>query len=432
MARIVLIVVLALVANCRCDDLKCGYNLVETIAEGLHFTSGPTLNSTFEALLSLIDGATSSLDLSSYYWSLRGTSVMEEPGPTSRPGEQVLEALAAAVQRGVTLRIVADGSGQNDPLESFDLKALTAVGAQVRPVNISGLVGAGVQWVKMIVADRQSFHVGSASMDWRSLTQTKELGLLVTRCPQLAEDLSQVFETFWYLGSVDQLPDVYPDNLSTSINQATPFRDGPLSSFFSTGPKPLCPPGRTNELEAIIQVMREAKQFIYISVTEYLPLIYHPNGPHFWPTIDMELRAAVVRKVKVRLLAAHGHRTLKSMVSFLKSLDSLSDYSSRQGNMEAKLFKIPSTPGQFKIPAARTNNNKFMVTDQHVYIGQSSWLGDYFESTSGLGLVVKDESQNGSQLRNQLIGAFERDWNSEYAHSVRDYVFSVYRATLSA
>jgi phospholipase D3/4 len=37
-----------------------------------------------------------------------------------------------------------------------------------------------------------------------------------------------------------------------------------------------------------------------------------------------------------------------------------------------KWFKVPSTPEQAKIPFARVNHNKYMVTDNAAYIGKKS------------------------------------------------------------
>jgi hypothetical protein len=36
-----------------------------------------------------------------------------------------------------------------------------------------------------------------------------------------------------------------------------------------------------------------------------------------------------------------------------------------------KLFEVPSTPEQAKLPFARVNHNKYMVTDNTAYIGKN-------------------------------------------------------------
>lgn len=47
---------------------------------------------------------------------------------------------------------------------------------------------------------RKHFYVGSANFDWRSLTQVKEMGVLVKNCPKLAEDMGKIFDVYWMLG----------------------------------------------------------------------------------------------------------------------------------------------------------------------------------------------------------------------------------------
>lgn len=46
--------------------------------------------------------------------------------------------------------------------------------ANVQTINVSRLVGAGIMHTKMWVVDQKHFYVGSANMDWRSLTQVNE------------------------------------------------------------------------------------------------------------------------------------------------------------------------------------------------------------------------------------------------------------------
>lgn len=87
-----------------------------------------------------------------------------------------------------------------------------------------------------------------------------------------------------------------------------------------------------------------------------------------------------------------------------------------------KRFIVPSNQTQQKIPFARVNHNKYMVTDNTAYIGTSNWSGDYFTETAGIGFVLHDpifdRNSTHETIRSQLQGVFERDWNSEYAHTL--------------
>ncbi len=61
-------------------------------------------------------------------------------------------------------------------------------------------------FVQLWVVDRQHFYVGSANFDWRSLSQVKEVGLLVKNCACLAQDVAKIWDVYWALGRSDSLP----------------------------------------------------------------------------------------------------------------------------------------------------------------------------------------------------------------------------------
>ncbi|TRY72967.1 hypothetical protein DNTS_003527 [Danionella cerebrum] len=70
----------------------------------------------------------------------------------------------------------------------------------------------------------------------------------------------------------------------------------------------------------------------------------------------------------------------------------------------------------------RINENKFVVTDNAVYIGNLDWAGSEFANNAGAGLVIQ-ESENHQEGREsiveQLTAAFERDWFSPYTISLQ-------------
>ncbi|VDN32397.1 unnamed protein product [Cylicostephanus goldi] len=61
---------------------------------------------------------------------------------------------------------------------------------------------------KFLISDRKHFYLGSANLDWRSLNQKMELGVLVENCECLAEDLKNIFDIYW---DIHRNPK--PDNL---------------------------------------------------------------------------------------------------------------------------------------------------------------------------------------------------------------------------
>lgn len=88
----------------------------------------------------------------------------------SPQGQVVFEELIATAERGVKIRIV-----QNVPTREFpnnDSELLSKMGlADVRSLNFSELHIPGILHTKLWIVDNKHFYVGSANMDWRSLTQ---------------------------------------------------------------------------------------------------------------------------------------------------------------------------------------------------------------------------------------------------------------------
>lgn len=113
-----------------------------------------------------------------------------------------------------------------------------------------------------------------------------------------------------------------------------------------------------------------------------------------------------------------------------------------------RLFLVPASAAQARIPFARVNHNKYMVTDKAAYVGErgaagrtgwvlgcgfgvhpppqkspagtSNWSGDYFERTAGSALVVAQPGGGAGTFRERLQDVFERDWGSPYSVDIDD------------
>jgi phospholipase D3/4 len=238
--------------------------------------------STFDAWNILINQTKKSLHIGSFYWTLKSDEVYNHS--SSVYGDKIFHALlSAGSERKIDIRIAQSAPTQTSP--NIDTEILQKrKAAKVRTVNFSKLLGGGVLHSKVWIADNQHFYVGSANMDWRSLSQVKELGVLVTNCSCLAKDLTKIFNVYWELGRNDStIPNKWPDRFSTGINIEKPmlvdFNGNYIfSTFFSSSPPPLSPKGRTNDLDAIVQTILNADHFVHISVMDYIPLqIYAPK-----------------------------------------------------------------------------------------------------------------------------------------------------------
>ena len=58
----------------------CRLTVVESIPDNLTYPEGsPSHPSTYHGWMSLLDSATTSIDIASFYWTLRGVDVYEDP-----------------------------------------------------------------------------------------------------------------------------------------------------------------------------------------------------------------------------------------------------------------------------------------------------------------------------------------------------------------
>ncbi|KAM8733753.1 5'-3' exonuclease PLD3 isoform 1-T1 [Acanthopagrus schlegelii] len=397
----------------------CRVRLVESIPEGLYQSSPTSRQSIADSWLHLLDKANSSVHIAAYYFTLRGND-LDLAGASDSQGRSVFDRLKQLESKGVNLQIAV-----NAPQTSaLDTTELAATGAEVREVNLSALTG-GIVHTKLWVVDQKHFYLGSANMDWRSLSQVKEVGLSVEDCSCLAQDAFRIFGVYWSLGGVNNgsLPPYWPNRLTALSSSQNPlhlkFNGVPAQVYLSSAPPQLSARGRSDDLSTILSVINDAQKFIYISVMDYLPLSEYTEPLRFWPAIDTALRAAAcTREIQVKLLVSCWKHSPAAMFTFLQSLLVL-NRPPLNCDIDVNIFTVPSTAEQMKIPFARVNHAKYMVTDRVVYIGTSNWSENYFTRTAGVGLVV---NQTGSEvnegqetLQSQAEQLFLRDWTSQYA-----------------
>ncbi|NXD88841.1 PLD3 Phospholipase, partial [Halcyon senegalensis] len=142
--------------------------LVESIPEGMSFGDGFVPNpSTFATWKKLLGTVTRSLDIASFYWTMTNEDTKTRE-PSAAQGEQILAELLQLPQRGITVRVAVSRPSAKSPLN--DLQALERSGAEVRAVDLLRLT-RGVLHTKFWLVDGTHLYVGSANMDWRSLTQ---------------------------------------------------------------------------------------------------------------------------------------------------------------------------------------------------------------------------------------------------------------------
>uniref|UniRef100_A0A915PHU9 PLD phosphodiesterase domain-containing protein n=1 Tax=Setaria digitata TaxID=48799 RepID=A0A915PHU9_9BILA len=375
-----------------CTD-HCRIQLVETIPSVLIFENSTVSNpSTYQVWKRLLDEARVSIDVASFYWNLRDSTAQ----PTSWQGNDTFNRFIAAAERGVRIRIA-----QNHPSATFpqlDSSYFFDYGyAKVRSLDMSRLIGDdGVLHTKFWIIDSRHIYIGSANMDWKSLTEVKELGVVIWNCTCTANDLYKIFNIYWRLGvKGGKIPYKWPLNLRTYFNFSHPLRlisAEDTNVFISSSPRRFSAKGREDDGDAIVAVMNNAYEFVHISVMDYMPTTLYRTSSNntYWPKLDDAIRATVYRGVHVRLLVSHWKYSPLGMIYFLKSLLAINGgvprTANHSGKIEVKLFTIPADPSHKEIPHTLVNHNKYMVTENIAYLGTSNWAGDYFINTAGVGI----------------------------------------------
>lgn len=404
---------------------SCSMALVESIPLYMDYKGNATFGIPLEKVWkSLISMATQKLDVVSFYWSLTG----EDTGLNSScdiPGRDILAELEALPSRNVSVRLLT--SIPSVQTNCTDFKVLQQKGVHVREVDFGRLTN-GVLHSKFWIVDGKHLFIGSANMDWRALTQVKELGVVIFNCSSLAMDLQKIFNSYWEMGIPNSsLPDPWPSKYDTNISRHHPLllkEDNVSSQIYIAGsPPPFCPLSRTLDLDAILSIISGAQHYVDVAVMEYLPLIRFEKPQKYWPVIDDALKtAAFDRKVKIRMLISCGRDSAPDMMSYLQSLAAL-DSHHEHISIKIKLFIVP-VGNQTDVPFSRVNHNKYMVTDKVAYVGTSNWSGDYFTTTGGVSLVISQHAPHpiwkAKALQSQLKAVFERDWHSEFAVYLND------------
>ncbi|GMT04180.1 hypothetical protein PENTCL1PPCAC_26354, partial [Pristionchus entomophagus] len=397
----------------QCGE-DCSLTLVETFPSGISFPSGLHHADTAETWIRMIEETEEVLDIAAFYWNLSD----DDEHTSSDKGARVLEKLVEARRRGVRIRI-AQSPPSDGGSTYVDTERLRIEGhAEIRNVNMTRLIGSGVMNTKFIISDMKRVYVGSANMDWKALSEVKELGVYVSECACVATDFYRVFSVYWRLGEEDsKIPEKWPISYRTPFNFANPMTirfNGTIMSrlFISSSPAPFNPKGRTDDLDAVVGLIKRATKRVSVAVMDFIPTTLYMKENRFWPSLDIALRDAAYRGVTVRILVSQRDNSTMTAIPFLKSLlainEGLPKRGGKSGSISVRVFTIPATSE--KIPFMRVNHNKYMVADNTVYIGTSNWVGDYFLSSAGVGFALES-----SAIAAQLQQIFIRDRTSKYA-----------------
>uniref|UniRef100_A0A6G1SHX3 Phospholipase D3 n=1 Tax=Aceria tosichella TaxID=561515 RepID=A0A6G1SHX3_9ACAR len=417
-------------------DDECKFSFAQSIPDGLvlpPLQHGADLKPTHEVLVDMIDKATSTIRIASFYMELTPQQANLSDHETAKPGFEVREAIKKAGGRNVNVEIIVDRSNKNSITNEADIDYLKDV-ASIKRLNIRRLLRSGILHSKFIIVDNSTFYLGSANFDWRSYSQVKEIGVVAHNCPVLAQDLDKIFQTYSVMSEHEIMPELreFPE-FRTSINLQTPLITNGVKMFLAGSPPAFNgrdeqATGRSGDIDALLHLIYTANHTIDISVMNYSPQEEYGPYKYYWPRIDNALREAAVRRhVRVRLLFSRWSNSKATESMWYKSLNAIQSEALEGGGIFVKLYEVPALDDwQKELPYARVKHDKYMLTDTGLWLGTSNWAPGYFTKTCGVSLVMEENHQNqeqpssssSSQLIQTMRDVFERDFNSEYAHEL--------------
>ncbi|MGH0145361.1 UNVERIFIED_CONTAM: hypothetical protein FKN15_021118 [Acipenser sinensis] len=388
--------------------------LVENIPEDLSYSDNGTAHlSLYQGLLSLLDSAEKTVEIVSSHWALNNID-LEQSHPSTWQSKQLFKRLRGLQSQEKNLKIASD-------LKQKDSKELKALEASAKPQNMFFFFvpnsGADIHFLNMTaltrgnlrssfwVVDKKHMYIGSASMEWHSMAQMKELGVIIYNCSCLVLDLHRIFTLYWQLEYKDFVPAKWSKRVFALSSKVEPLKlnlnDSKAEAFLSSSPSIFCPNDRTKDIDAINRVISDAKRFIYVSIMDYLPLVNigsHSSGStqpnRYWSRIDEMLREALLlHNIKVRLLISCWKQTHPLTFNFVWSLKTL-------------CTEIPDCSLEVK--------STFLCLS-----GNNDWIGNDFTYNAGVGLVISQaEVLSNSTIVEQLKAVFEQDWYSWHAKSL--------------
>jgi len=382
------------------------------------------MEATADALVRLVDASRATIDLTALYWSLRPSGDEEDTAGWTVSelielfgaghGAALFAALDAAAARGVRLRILqSPGFGREAPgddgppcpTDSAVLLAGHPAAVEVRTVDLDAWYGGGIMHQKLWVFDGRSVYLGSANADWRSLSQVKELGLVVEDSPEVAADVTRYFEAWWRFAAaplettvvfdpasrIERRVPAWSPLVGTGAHPSDPLGgddlhalsrwDAPLrvalndeqgDLVLSGAPRELCRGGRTYDEELLAATILDAGHQVCVSVMDFAPIsLRRPPrarpadrdrddaedegtdgddgpGPVWWPVLtDALVRAAVTNRAHVRLLVSEWAHTSQVVTPLLVALETTAV--AALGHRLAHRFEIR----RFRVPGWR-------------------------------------------------------------------------------
>eukprot|EP00644_Phytophthora_capsici_P003554 jgi/Phyca11/528591/estExt2_fgenesh1_pm.C_PHYCAscaffold_310074 len=431
-------------------------------------SSRASVPQTFEALTRHVQAAKTSIDLSAMYWNLLGEEdrkVYSDAEMVKFGAERGKKLLSATLPTEVQTLV---GSGKGN--------------VQVRCWSGPEWYGSGILHQKIWVFDAQNVYVGSANMDWKSLAQVMEVGVIMENLSPssvVIQDIQNLFETWWMFASSELLPAVTETYFSESFQHdlqvpkwslylpedkrsEDPFVKAGLSALgdishqlktpFSTGngtaeagemeftaaemfvaAAPLeatAAHSRAFDEDALVYTIRSAKSFVSLSVMDFTPFSMYTPGPLHWPALTDALLAGVYSKpgLQVRLLISQWQHTSPQMLEALVTLKKQAELCQHtrarcSGRLEIKLFRVPGWQNTTSTAGAKASWPSYTRVNHAKYIVTDT-RANVGTSNMEWGYFYTTAgasvNTNHEPTRKALEQVFARNWNSSYAKPLEE------------
>ncbi|CAI4225617.1 unnamed protein product [Auanema sp. JU1783] len=154
--------------------------------------------------MDLIKNSKYELLIAAYKSSLQKKHVLQDVEITSQQqGDDIFRAIFdAGTKQNVNIKMI-ENYAPKDRGDNIDGKILENHNAIKRKsLDFQKLLGRGKMHSKFIISDKKHAYIGSANLDWRSLNQKLEIGVLISDCGCLVKDLEGIFDNYWNLPSL--------------------------------------------------------------------------------------------------------------------------------------------------------------------------------------------------------------------------------------
>lgn len=369
------------------------FTWVESVPEGTSYGLPDTAR-TAPTWLDMIHGAKDHIDIAAFYLS-------NPPGGALAP---VVDALVAQAKKGVKVNLLVDSSFMHESQPAIDALK-DATGITIRQMPMKDITG-GVLHVKFMEVDGHDVFVGSQNWDWRAIQHIHEVGVRMTE-PRIGATFQAEFERLWTLAEkpalarlAAPLPAAPAFEPVTELTPVSIVQAGTTSTVFPAfSPSAIQPAWLTGEAPALAQMLGQARERIRIQVMTLSALKdFGPKG--YWSTLDLALRDAAARGVKVQIIVADWALRGNDL-AYLQSLAAMP-------GIEVRYSTVPQAASG-PIPYARVEHAKYALVDDELgFVGTGNWSWSYFESTVDASLFVH------GPLAQPLGRIFDADWNGPY------------------